>query len=267
MATVEPRREPDDAESLPPRTLASRRWLIRPREPLTAGQPGHDEGHGRGTSGRSPWADMPLAPAGRFSPGGTGTDETSADSSRPTDVIEFAGGRPDASPLLEAARDLVQNTPEGHALEGKLEAFDKLEDSAKERAAPGIHKDIADIVARAVTEAHHRTELLNALATFRNDQTLAASGPAEREVQHPFVAELVDVVEGVLAELGKEMLIEVVLPGAHVLLPPTDFVESLFTAVEMIEIAGDPARLAIEDQPAWLEIEDDPFWSPLIRPP
>jgi hypothetical protein len=39
-------------------------------------------------------------------------------------------------------------------------------------------------------------------------------------------------------------------------------VDSLFTAVTMIEIEDDPARLEIEDQPAWFEIEDDAFWPP-----
>jgi hypothetical protein len=140
-------------------------------------------------------------------------------------------------PLHEAARDLVKGTPEGRALAEKLEAFDELDDTAKQKAASEIRKDIADIVARAVTEEHQRRELLYALTNFRADQTLAASEPSDRQEQHPFVAQLLDVAEDVLEELGKEMLVEAVLPGARLLLPPTDFVESIFTAVTMFEIA------------------------------
>jgi hypothetical protein len=167
-------------------------------------------------------------------------DPDRTDSNLPDDV-------PSAElPLREAARDLVKDTPEGRALKEKLEAFDKLDDTAKEKAAREIRKDLADIIARAVTEVHQRTALLDALSNFRNDQTLAASEPSEIQEQHPLAAQLLDIVEDVLAELGEEMLIEALLPGAHVLLPPTDFVDSLFTAVTMLEIA---------------EIED-PFWPP-----
>lgn len=153
------------------------------------------------------------------------------------DVEDLPDVPPEELPLREAARDLVRDTPEGRALEEKLEAFDKLDDTAKKKTAPKIRKDIADIVARAVTEEHQRRELLDALASFRNDRTLAASEPSTRQEQHPLVAQLLDVVEDILAELGKEMLIEALLPGAHVLLPPTDFVDSVFTAVTTFEIA------------------------------
>lgn len=148
----------------------------------------------------------------------------------------------------------MRGTPEGHALAEELEAFDKLDDTAKEKAAPEIRKDIADIVARAVTEEHQRRALLDALANFRNDQALAASEPPEE--QHLLVAQLLDLVEDILAELGKEMLFEALLPGAHVLLPPTDFVDSLFTAATMLEVAE------IEEVARFEEIEDDPFWPP-----
>jgi hypothetical protein len=146
-------------------------------------------------------------------------------------------------PLREAARRLVRDTREGRALEAKLDAFDTLDDAARMKAAPGIRKDLADIVARAVTEEHQRRALLDALATVRNDPALAASGPAQRQEQHPVVPQLVDVVEDILAALGKEMLIEALLPGAHVLLPPSDFVDSLFTAVTLLEIAHHPAEI------------------------
>lgn len=153
---------------------------------------------------------------------------------------------PGELPLREAALDLVKDSPEGRALRRKLEVFDMLDDTAKQKAARDIREDIADIVARAVTEAHNRTAMLDALADFRNDQTLAASEPSEIQEQHPLVAQVVDLAEDILAELGREMLIEALLPGAHLLLPPTDFVDSLFTAVEMVEAADDPA-----DWPWW----------------
>jgi len=144
-------------------------------------------------------------------------------------------------PLREAALDLVKGTPEGRALDRKLESFDKLGDAAKQKAARDIREDLADIIARAVTEEHHRRELMDALANFRNDRTRAASEPAEIQEQHPLVAQVLEVAEDILVELGKEMLLEALLPGAHIILPPTDFVDSVFTSVEMWEVAHHPA--------------------------
>ncbi|MCX4390139.1 hypothetical protein OG777_24910 [Micromonospora peucetia] len=149
-------------------------------------------------------------------------------------------------PLRQAARDLAKDSPEGRSLKRRLEAFDDLDDVAKKNSAQDIRKDIADIVARAVTEEHHRTEMLDALIAFRNQPGVAESDPAEIQDQHPLVAGLLDVAQDIITELGKEALIETLLPGAHLILPPNDFVESLFTAVELLEIAEDPA-----DSPWW----------------
>jgi hypothetical protein len=168
----------------------------------------------------------------------------------PTRLNQPAKPAAEVLPLREAALALVEDTPEGRALAEKLDAFDDLDDRAKNKAAPGIRKDIADIVARAATEEHQRKALLEALANFRNDQTLPASEPSERREQHPCIPQLLDVVEDMLEALGKEMLIEALLPGAHILLPPTDFVDSVFTAVTMLEIA-DPATVEIEEPWHW----------------
>jgi hypothetical protein len=161
------------------------------------------------------------------------------------DDSEPAGWR-----LHEAASELVRDTPEGRALEQKLEAFGRLDDTARKRAARDIQEDIANIVARAVTEEHQRTQMLNALANFRNDQTVAVSTPSEIQEQHPLVVRLLQIVEEVLEEVGKEMLIEAVLPGAHILIPPKDFVESVFTTVEMFEIAQPAQEIAELAQPS-----------------
>src|SRR5262245_28536237 len=93
-------------------------------------------------------------------------------------------------PLREAALDLVRDTPEGRALNAKPEAFDRLDDTAKMKVARDVQEDIADIIARAVTEEQQRRQFLDALTNFRNDQTLAASEPAEIQEQHPLVAHL-----------------------------------------------------------------------------
>ncbi|MFC6019987.1 hypothetical protein ACFP2T_27800 [Plantactinospora solaniradicis] len=149
-------------------------------------------------------------------------------------------------PLRQAALDMVKDSPEGRSLKRKLEAFDELDDLAKKKAAQDIREDIAGIVACAITEEHHRTEMLDALVNFRNDPSVATSDPSEMQDQHPLVAGVLDIAQDILAELGKEALIEALLPGAHLLLPPNDFVKSLFTAVEMLEIAEDPT-----DPPWW----------------
>ncbi|MEU6024195.1 hypothetical protein ACGFIK_14415 [Micromonospora sp. NPDC048871] len=152
------------------------------------------------------------------------------------------GHEPEEFPLRQAALDLVEDSPEGRSLRRKLDAFDELDEPAKKKAAQDIREDIADIVARAITEEHHRTLMLDALVTFRNDPNLSPSDPAEIADRHPVVAQTLDIAQDILVELGKEMLIEALFPGAHLLLPPHDFVESLFTAVEMLEVAEDPAE-------------------------
>ncbi|MEW2476586.1 hypothetical protein AB0875_22635 [Micromonospora gifhornensis] len=152
------------------------------------------------------------------------------------------GHEPEEFPLRQAALDLVKDNPEGRSLKRKLDAFDELDETAKKKAAQDIREDIAGIVARAVTEEHHRTQMLDALVTFRNNPRFAASDPAEIADQHPVVAQTLDIAQDILVELGKEMLIEALFPGAHLLVPPHDFVDSLCTAVEMLEVAEDPAE-------------------------
>ncbi|MGW0502983.1 hypothetical protein [Micromonospora sp. NPDC003241] len=142
-------------------------------------------------------------------------------------------------PLRQAALHLVKESPEGRALKRRLEAFDDLDDPAKEKAAAEIREVIAGIVARAVTEEHHRAEMLNAFVHSRRGSDAIVSDPGTED-QHPIVTHVLEVAEDILAELGKEMLIEAILPGAHLVIPPDDFVRSLFTAVEMIEIQEDP---------------------------
>jgi hypothetical protein len=163
------------------------------------------------------------------------------------EATEPADSRTEELPLRDAARKLAKDTPEGRTLEEKLEAFDKADETARKKDAPKIRKDIADIVACVVTEANHRREFLDALtklrndpqlAECRNDPQLAASTLDERRQRHPLVEQIRELVRTVLAELGKEMLIEALCPGLHLLLPPTDFVASVFTALQMLEIAS-----------------------------
>lgn len=146
----------------------------------------------------------------------------------------------DMLPLREAALDLARDSREGRALKAKLEAFDRLDNARKKLAAAEIRHDIANIIARAVTEEHQRRQLLDALATYRNSQAPAVATPSDVEDQPRVVADLVDVAKDILAALGKEMLIEAVLPGAHLLTPPTDLMDSILTAVQMINIARHP---------------------------
>ncbi|MEU4565391.1 hypothetical protein [Micromonospora sp. NPDC023956] len=162
-------------------------------------------------------------------------------------TLDHADLPPDVLPLRQAALDLAKNSPEGRSLRRKLEAFDQLDETAKQKAARDIREDIADIVALAVTEEHHRTEMLDALVNYRSDPGITASDPSETQDQHPLVAGILDIAQDILEELGKEALIEVLLPGAHIIIPPNDFIDSLFAAAQMLKIAEDPV-----DPPGWL---------------
>ncbi|MEJ3745604.1 hypothetical protein WEI85_20220 [Actinomycetes bacterium KLBMP 9797] len=97
----------------------------------------------------------------------------SFDTREPGEREGFPNVLPEEWPLRESRTESRERHARGEALAEKLEAFDKLDDTPKEKAASEIRNDIADIVARAVTEEHQRKELLDALANFRTDQTLA----------------------------------------------------------------------------------------------
>src|SRR5687767_11630121 len=114
----------------------------------------------------------------------------------PDDVL------PEGWPLRDAARELARGTPDGRALAAKLEVFDNLDEDARAKLAPQLRQDIANIVARAITEANQRTEFEDALITWREAGPVGSDSP-EWRTRHPLVAELLDVAVEVLAELGK----------------------------------------------------------------
>jgi hypothetical protein len=139
---------------------------------------------------------------------------------------------PDSWPLLDAARSFVRGTAAGEALNAKLEAFDRLGDEAKARAAPQIRADIATVVARVITADHQRQQFEEALREWR-------AAPDDSEVpgwqeRHPLIVRLLELAEEILSELGKEMLFKMLF-GAPVPLPPTDFVEAVFSLLTMWE--------------------------------
>jgi hypothetical protein len=202
-----------------------------PSEPGNRGPDNPDKEPVRNQGGREhvPAADTPL----------TRTDPADPIISV---IIESEFTRPETARsrsllLHAAARLLANNTPEGQTLKAKLDDFDNLDDEAKKRAVPKIVEDLANIVARAITETNQRREFEEALLTWKNPTLATCEPPARRE---RILAKLRDIAKEVLAELGKEMFFKAVF-GVPGLLPPNSFVEAVFSALTLWEITEDRA--------------------------
>jgi hypothetical protein len=169
-------------------------------------------------------------------------------------------GATDTSPFLDAALRIAQPA-ERKSLRQNLTNFGKLhpEDIQKlntrnwdridgdvKAAASAIWKDAADIVARAVTKQNHRREFLEALATWRDDSTREALSEEAVQRRHPLVTRFWDemkelaehVLRDVVTEVAQAALIEMLFPGAHLIVPPTNLVAALLTAAELGELAA-----------------------------
>jgi hypothetical protein len=153
------------------------------------------------------------------------------------------GDRRETSPLLEAAIRISKRRPgERQLLKERLAGFERLRgEEAKREAAQEIWTLAADIVARAVTAETHRTEIADALSTWAPGSDQAASSPDAIGEWHrditQFIRELVKYVKDVplelLAKIGEEMLLGMLFPGSHLIVPPTDLVEAIFTALTL----------------------------------
>ncbi|AVT40195.1 hypothetical protein C6W10_31325 [Plantactinospora sp. BB1] len=150
------------------------------------------------------------------------------------------------SSLLEVARRISEQKPqERQLLTDRLEAFGDLKDEqARREASQEIFTVAANIVGRAITEQSHQTELLNALANSNLDLNRTAPSPEDMDEWHRDITQTLkqltkisDLPSEVLAKIGEEMVIEFLFPRAHVIIPPTDPVGAVFTAMTLLKMA------------------------------
>jgi hypothetical protein len=148
--------------------------------------------------------------------------------------------------LLDAARRISEDKPqERRLLRDRFAKFDTLSEAGKQEAAQEILTVAADIVARAITEQSHRTEFLEALANWDVDLNRAAPSPDELSEWHRDITQVLktlakfgrDLTPEVIAKIGEEMLIEMLFPGVHLIIPPTDLVGAVFTAMALLKLA------------------------------
>jgi hypothetical protein len=187
--------------------------------------------------------------------------------------VDGSDARPEPIPrdkpsLLAAALALSQRGPDELAsftfLKQELAAFarlhpedvdrlntrkwDELDDDVKTTAI-AIWKKAAEVVARAATELNQRREFSAALATWHNDPTRKVSSEAEVRRVNPLVAQVwdamkelaKDVLGDAMIEIAQAMLIEMLLPGAHLITPPDGLLAAIFTAGAFGELANGAA--------------------------
>jgi len=154
----------------------------------------------------------------------------------------------------------IANTAEGKSLAQNLAAFgklhpghvdkldtrnwDRLDDDVKATAS-AIWEEAANVVARAVTERNLLLAYRDGLIEWRRDRNRKAASEDEVRKQHAIVAWVWDTMKElathVLEEAVQAAVIELLFPGAHLILPPTNLVAALFTAGGLEDLADGAA--------------------------
>jgi hypothetical protein len=169
------------------------------------------------------------------------------------------------TPLREAAPRTAMPA-EHESLKRGIEDVGKLIDDsgpfadadAKEAAARAIWKnaitrklwkDGADDIARTITAANQARAYRAGLYDWLDDRLIdrTRSTPDEVRERRPLAAQFLDAMAELVKDLAgdvpmevaKEMLIEMLFPGIHLVFPPTGLVDAILTACTLLEIAAD----------------------------
>jgi hypothetical protein len=189
-----------------------------------------------------PHAEAPRSGSGdetTFPSSDGSNEEQSSTDDNPHNAVEPCDGQD--SPLLKAALELEKDTPAGRDLTGKLEAFDQLEGAERETAEQEIWQAAADIVGRVLTEQNLLLAYRAGLIRWWEDPVREVSTEEEVRERHPLVAWVWDTMREQathgLEEAVQVAVIEILFPGAHLILPPTNLVAALFTAAGLENLA------------------------------
>jgi hypothetical protein len=117
--------------------------------------------------------------------------------------------------------------------------WDRLDDDTK-GAASAIWNQAAAMVGRAVTEQHLR-EYREDLLDWWHDPDRETASEEYARMQHPCLARVWDAMKELTRHLLEEAVqaavIEMLFPGAHLIIPPTNLVAALFTAGDLEDLA------------------------------
>ncbi|MEJ3747798.1 hypothetical protein WEI85_31455 [Actinomycetes bacterium KLBMP 9797] len=149
--------------------------------------------------------------------------------------------------LLDVAQEHMSRDDREFIRE-QLKKFVRSKDQEKrQEAARKIRIRAATVIANAIasdiTERNrwraYRQDPYAFLRDSPSDQAptdQAPTGPEEKEPR-TFAERLVDAMEELIAVVVKEVLIELAMPGAHIILPPTGLFDAIFTAGALLEAA------------------------------
>ncbi|WP_030334633.1 hypothetical protein [Micromonospora parva] len=141
--------------------------------------------------------------------------------------------------LKEEITSFVALHPE-HTEQLDTRSWDRL-DKDVQAAARDIWTEAANLVAKAVTELNQRREFLDALQNWTDPTREASAGDGNRQRQFWAAMKNLtqDLARDLAIQLAKEALIEMLFPGAHVVLPPSGLVDAILTACTVLEIADE----------------------------
>ncbi|WP_432833048.1 hypothetical protein [Dactylosporangium sp. CA-092794] len=117
--------------------------------------------------------------------------------------------------------------------------WDRLDDDVK-AAASAIWNEAAAIVGKAVTE-QHLDEYREDLVVWRRDPFRETASEEDVRIRYPFLAWAWDAMKELarhfLEEAVQATVIEMLFPGAHLIIPPMNLVAALFTAGDLADVA------------------------------
>ena len=151
-------------------------------------------------------------------------------------AAEQSRGRTETSTLLKAAQALItHNDREFFRHQNEILVASK-DERARQRTAQEIWTRAATIVARSVTLENERQALREGLLQWLNNDVQPERQTDEAPKQRWLVDWFLDMLGEILKALVKEALVELLLPGAHLIVPPTGLVDAIFTACKLLEI-------------------------------
>ena len=181
-------------------------------------------------------------------------DDDLFDSGILPDLVMEAGESPEYGALVNAALGSMHDD-ERESLKTKITSFvalhpehveeldtrnwDRLDDDVK-AAASAIWNEAAAIVGKAVTEQQHLREYQEDLRAWWRDPHRETASEEDVRMRHPFLARVWDAMKElarhILEEAVQAAVIEMLFPGAHLIIPPTNLVAALFTAGDLGDI-------------------------------
>jgi hypothetical protein len=233
--------------------INARYWVpeaaeAEPAAPAAAGDPVAPEAVSK-LDGVQPGAPLPRrVPGDRVNAAGSIRNPVSlrpgAEPTEPEDQADTPGATNGRSVTSSRAQASMTSS-DRECIEDWGKVFELSRDMGrKEEAAEGIWTRAATVVAREVTGERARRELRNGLELWIWHGLPQGAVPEERRAmverflnaaQGLVTATLNDLAADVLAELTRGALVERVVPGIRVALPPTGLVDAIFTACELLQ--------------------------------